>query len=552
MVSIILSTFLLLFIFITFGLFLKKTVRLSTNLAEVFLLGMVGVNTLATWFSLFLPIDQYVVAFFVFISLLLVFYLKRELKEVLLSFKRNTASHYIILIFIPLALILTSGSPDNNDTALYHFQTIKWIEAFPVVPGLANLHGRFGFNPNVFILDALTSFKFIFNQEIFPLNFTVFLIIISFLFNRLYHLYNKNGFSNLFLFNFIILSFIISLPNLSSPAPDYLATVIPLYIFTRIINLSEEKTDFKKVLPLFFLAMYCLTIKLSTVPVMVIFLLIALKARNIGIRNVINNAPLAALIVLPWLIRNVILSGWLIYPFPSIDIFKFDWKVPISKVISEKEAVTGWARYPHASYPQVLKMGLKEWVPIWWNPLMLRWKLYIILGVLFPIISFLGMLTKRIKIDFLKFCIILTSFVGIIFWFIMAPDFRFGAAFILTASLSFLLFISFKWKPNIHSYSYFNGAIILLFFYYTYINRHDINKDMFHEMAYSNRLLIPQKIKIPDNRNFEKFPIKGGVVFVPSVSDQCYNHEIPCTPNYDSTLTLRGNSLKMGFKIPSK
>jgi hypothetical protein len=548
MLSIILSAFFLLFIFITFGLLLKKIAGLSTNLPEVFLLGLLGVNTLTSWFSLFLQINQYVVAFFILISLFLVFYLKRELKEIVFSFKQNIASHYIILIFIPLALVLTSGSPANNDTALYHFQSIKWIEEFPVVPGLANLHGRFGFNPNVFTLDALCSFKFIFNQEIFPLNFTVFLIIISFLFNNLYHQYNKNGFSNLFLFNFIIFAFIISLPNLSSPSPDYLATVIPLYIFVRIINLSEEKTDFKKVMPLFYLAIYCLTIKLSALPVMMVFLLIALKTRNIGIRNVINTTLLVTLIVLPWLIRNVILSGWLIYPFPSIDIFKFDWKVPISKVISEKEAVTGWARYSHPSYPQVLKMGLMEWVPIWWNPIMLRWKLYIILGVLFPILAFLGILTKRVKIDFLKFCIILTCFSGIFFWFIMAPDFRFGAAFLITASASFLLFINFKWKPNIHSNRYFNGAIILLLFYYTYINRHDINKNMFHEMAYSTRLLIPQKIKIPDNRNFEKFPIKGGVVFVPSVADQCYNHEIPCTPNYDSTLTLRGSSLKMGFR----
>src|SRR5437879_4122910 len=139
MLSIIISACFLLFIFITFGLLLKKITGLSTNLPEIFLLGLIGVNTLTSWFSLFLQINQYVVAFFVLISLFLVFYLKRELKEILFSFKYNIGSHYLILIFIPLALIITSGYPANNDTALYHFQSIKWIEEFHAVPGLANL-----------------------------------------------------------------------------------------------------------------------------------------------------------------------------------------------------------------------------------------------------------------------------------------------------------------------------------------------------------------------------------------------------------------------------
>jgi len=34
----------------------------------------------------------------------------------------------------------------NYDTGLYHWQTIKWLIQEPLVPGLANLHDRFGFN----------------------------------------------------------------------------------------------------------------------------------------------------------------------------------------------------------------------------------------------------------------------------------------------------------------------------------------------------------------------------------------------------------------------
>ena len=40
--------------------------------------------------------------------------------------------------------------PDNYDSGLYHFQVIRWIREFPVVPGLGNLHSRYAFNVSFF------------------------------------------------------------------------------------------------------------------------------------------------------------------------------------------------------------------------------------------------------------------------------------------------------------------------------------------------------------------------------------------------------------------
>lgn len=31
-------------------------------------------------------------------------------------------------------------------------------------------------------------------------------------------------------------------------------------------------------------------------------------------------------VLAPWLVRNVLISGWLIYPFAAIDLFSVDWK----------------------------------------------------------------------------------------------------------------------------------------------------------------------------------------------------------------------------------
>ena len=76
-----------------------------------------------------------------------------------------------------MGFFLALGPHESYDTDLYHLQTIKWIEKYPVVPGLANLHGRIGFNNNIFTLFALTSFEGVFNQEIYSIHLSFFLLL---------------------------------------------------------------------------------------------------------------------------------------------------------------------------------------------------------------------------------------------------------------------------------------------------------------------------------------------------------------------------------------
>ena len=43
----------------------------------------------------------------------------------------------------------------NGDSGLYHVPTIEWLTAYPIVPGLGNLHARYGFNQSYFLYAAL-------------------------------------------------------------------------------------------------------------------------------------------------------------------------------------------------------------------------------------------------------------------------------------------------------------------------------------------------------------------------------------------------------------
>jgi len=131
-------------------------------------------------------------------------------------------------------------------------------------------------------------------------------------------------------------------------------------------------------------------------------------------------------ILLPWLIRNIILTGWLIYPFPSLDVFNFDWQVPLNMVMSERDFVIGWARNPGTQFTSVINLSLLDWFPIWWQRMTYNGQLFFLSSLAFPIIALIGQWTRKITLSFAENAVIVTSFCGVLFWFFMAPDWRFG------------------------------------------------------------------------------------------------------------------------------
>ncbi len=62
---------------------------------------------------------------------------------------------------LPVATWVAARSmlvPTNYDTGLYHLQSIRWDNTFPLVPGLGNLHDRLAFNQSFFEFAAALNF----------------------------------------------------------------------------------------------------------------------------------------------------------------------------------------------------------------------------------------------------------------------------------------------------------------------------------------------------------------------------------------------------------
>ncbi|WP_000879757.1 LIC_10190 family membrane protein [Leptospira interrogans] len=555
MLAILISAILSLYIFISFGILAEKILKVKFQFTDRVLVGLSVTNTLVSLVSLFLPIT--ILVLFIFLSFCFVFlyFERKNLKLLTFGLIHKNIIVIITFPFLLSALVFSLNPPFAYDSGLYHIQSIKWIQEYSVVPGLANLHGRFGFNPNIFTIFALTSLKEIFKQEIFSVNFVIYSILVLHSINRIYKILKQEGFTNSFLLHSIVLFLILEqFMSLSSPTPDLISIVLPLYILTNLPkneNGIHSKLNLENYFSSIISSVYTISVKLATIPLCILILLLIIRYKFDG-KKLLIVISIIFLILLPWLIRNVILSGYLIYPFSAIDIFNFDWKVPLNAVVSEKLSITGWARNPGEGYKEAAQMKFWEWFPIWWNTISKLNRLFIVISFLSPIFIFIYSLFKKIKIDFQTFAILFTSWIGVIFWILLAPDIRFGKAFLGVSAISPLLYFNFKINFFPIKISKTSKQIILVFIFIIVsvflINRRTYNRCKNFIRENSAFFVRPKKIEIPQNLEFKKIQMNDLEVFIPAEGDRCYDYEIPCMPYKNYSLILRGKTLQSGFK----
>ena len=132
----------------------------------------------------------------------------------------------------------------------------------------------------------------------------------------------------------------------SSCGTDLPAYIFCTYIILIFVDLDKFNLQLNSIL-IFFFTLVVITIKLSVLPIVifsVVLILKNLKKATVKIKLVLFS--LSILILAPWVTRNVILTGYLVYPVSSIDVFNFDWKIPKEKVEIQKNFIKSWAIMP--------------------------------------------------------------------------------------------------------------------------------------------------------------------------------------------------------------
>ena len=160
---------------------------------------------------------------------------------------------------------------------LYHFNAIRWINSFPIVPGLGNLHGRLAFNQSFFTYVAVLNFYPFFghgpsvaNSFLLLLTIATFLHLLGPFLKKPSLLIESHPFQYAsILFAFPVLGYLaLSSDGLASPSPDLASTLLQLTMFVMLAQGIGELVDGQReqnyrVIVLVVLAATAVTIKLS-------------------------------------------------------------------------------------------------------------------------------------------------------------------------------------------------------------------------------------------------------------------------------------------------
>lgn len=356
----------------------------------------------------------------------------------------------LFLIFIIFVMFLTSLYPKQYDNYLYQAQMIRYYEEYGVIKGMGNISTRLGFNNSIYGLMALYSFKEIYGFSLHTVNsaFCIFFGIFSI--HRLCRLRRTKAYVSTGLCGIILAYVFYNAELLNCIGTDLSANMFGLlimYVFAESVEKKEKDTFVYGLTALYIVYVVTVKVSMGMLGILILYpavMMIKKKEwKRIGLF-----IPAGLLVLAPWLVRNVLISGWLIYPFPALDLFDVKWKIPYESAVYEMALVRGWARIQTSKVFDTMEMTFSQWFPIWFRALPLRYRLLMYLNGLAVIYEGLQALyhfwkkkTEPFRFGLLKISVL----AGILYWVLSAPDVRFAWGF-LAAFPVICIFSSAIWE----------------------------------------------------------------------------------------------------------
>lgn len=481
-----------------------------------------------------------------------------------LSFKSIIMSSFVAIPFFAGIVIFALQSPLVYDSALYHAQAIQWIEKLPVVKGLGNLNGRLAFNSSFFIPSALYGFSFVGQQTYYPLNsyFSILFVVRAII--AIKNSLTRNYAAAFMYASLLLISFFFLRIHSSSPSTDALPLILLFYLFVLFEWFSNDARA-PTYLLIVILSFFLVTVKVSYIGAICLPLLyFYLEAVNRNTKNYLWSGLAATIIVFPWLIRNILLSGYIVYPFPTLDIFDVDWKIPLDWTICEinwiKSCAISWKESPH----NVLQLPFSEWITLWWRDIPLPNKILTVCSIISPVVLVTTVVKKKIRRELFFFW--LTCFISLCIWFVSAPDIRFVYGFMIlcTAITVYGVGSLLPWSGPKQIGHWFLPALALLGLLITiyplvsgskiegFSARQLMSPHQWKQAAtVEKRIAGGMLIKVGTKGTRCKYP---DLTCEPYLNQGClcFNEEIPCAPCYNPRLLLRGSNIKEGFRTMNK
>jgi len=559
------------------------------SLWTIVLVGLAILGTIAAYLSLLVPLNLAVHGVLWLLPLGIAIArrstLGSDLRVVGRQIKQGLGQGDRLYLFFAWGLILllafqSAVGPFDYDTGLYHAQAVSWAEQYPAVPGLGNFHPRLAFNSLWFTTTALFSFSQLLPHPLHGLNGWLVAIALLFALEAGITLRHQPArFSTL-------AQVLIAIPvirliydparkavNVASQSADLAVSVLILVVMVLLLRYWEATAEAlsdqfqslsdRSMAPssvdlgvltgaIGLLSGFLLTLKLSALPVLLaVAVLLAQyswtsysKAGSASVhpwRKLVILGSLAGLPLGAYLARNVVLAGYWVFPVPSLVLSALDWHIPVAIAQIYQQVITAWARVPGADPAQVQAWG--DWFPRWWRSVPNSFEFKALLAGILAALVIAGLRPRRLcALGQRAWLIFGTLILGIGFWFLTAPDLRFGYGFILGVAVFLILPLAQEGVEMLQrherAFRLGSNAYVALCLVLALQNFNFYPSDV---------AFLIQPMPFPEV-SVQAVQQGSVTLYRPENGDQCWLAAFPCAPALEANLELRGRSLRQGFR----
>jgi hypothetical protein len=230
--------------------------------------------------------------------------------------------------------------------------------------------------------------------------------------------------------------------------------------------------------------------------------------------------------------------------FPSVipDIANVDWKLSKELTVLEKDYITAYAKgirdgSKEDAQVQERSKAFTEWFPDWWTIQSWADKMLLLLTAL----SFAGILIRIKKVfqsDGVVKAATICAITGVLFWFIQAPDPRFGFGFIIALPAIVLL--------KLYSFSFIvpqRVSVLVTILTGILISAYIIYRSI--------HFFTPRQLLLPEGlvkSSYTAIQCNDTIFNIPEKANPCGDTKIPCTYHLCDVFEQRGNNITDGFR----
>ncbi|MFD2938931.1 LIC_10190 family membrane protein [Flavobacterium notoginsengisoli] len=437
MVLIVISWIYILFTTINLGFLTDKILQLKNkNFVITSILGLFSVTILASIWAIFGRINIEFHALLLLTNILLYIRFQKSITEHYTAFwielkQLNKALKVFLIILFFLILAQCASIPFVIDNESYYIQTIKWLNEYGFVKGLANLHLFLGQTSGWHVTQSAFNFSFLY-QNFNDLSGFCLLLGNLFAIQKLND-YFKNNNSNYLIIGLFPLFNILFFQFISAPSPD-----IPVYVFSFIFFFYFLE-NFKKLTPetfnlLVILALFLFYIKNTTVTFFVFPIILLLFHFKSIFKELLKPALLSIILISLFIVKNLIVSGTVAFPSNLFGSINMDYAIPNSIQSFYYEQIKCYGYFVTPEKYNSMSAG----------DLFLRWITMSKLNGLFNKISVLLILITpflilKFKNEKAHWSIYFVMVIQLILLLITSPQYRFFLNYILFFSLFCLI-----------------------------------------------------------------------------------------------------------------